>query len=86
MGRCDVRNIKYMQSVSAENTSRVTLGSLIMEEPCYGTSAAAIERIDEAQPKYIRITDFDDFGIEPDHKYMTAESYSEKHFLKENYG
>lgn len=73
-----------MQSVSGENICRVTLGSLTIEEPCYGTSATAIERTDEAQPKYIRITDFDDFGIEPGHKYMTAESYSEKHFLKEN--
>lgn len=73
-----------MQSVSDKNICRVTLGSLTIEEPCYGTSATAIERTDETQPKYIRITDFDDFGIEPDHKYMTAKSYSAKHFLREN--
>ena len=60
------------------------MGSLCLEEPCYGTSATAIERIDDSQPKYIRITDFDDFGIEENHKYMAAESYSSKHLLRKN--
>ena len=60
------------------------MGSLCLEEPCYGTSATAIERIDDNQPKYIRITDFDDFGIEENHKYMAAESYSSKHLLRKN--
>ena len=59
------------------------MGSLTEEEPCYGTSATAVVRTDESQPKYIRITDFDDYGIAPNHQYMTAESYSGKHFLKE---
>ena len=36
------------------------------------------------QPKYIRITDFDDFGIEADHVFMTAENYSAKHELQKN--
>ena len=62
----------------------VTLGSLCLEEPCYGTSASAIERTSESQPKYIRITDFSDFGIPNNHKYMTAESYSDKHMLAPN--
>jgi Restriction endonuclease S subunits len=60
----------------------MSLGSLCLEEPCYGTSATAIERTNDEQPKYIRITDFDDFGIEADHVYMTAENYSSKHMLK----
>lgn len=65
-------------------STKVSLGSLCLEEPCYGTSATAIERIDDSQPKYIRITDFDDFGIEENHKYMAAESYSSKHLLRKN--
>lgn len=36
------------------------------------------------QPKYIRITDFDDFGIAADHVFMTAENYSTKHELQKN--
>ena len=60
----------------------VALGSLTIEEPCYGTSATAVSRTSEKQPKYIRITDFDDYGIEADHEFMTVNSYSEKHLLK----
>ncbi len=65
-------------------SAKVSLGSLCLEEPCYGTSATAIERIDDNQPKYIRITDFDDFGIEENHEYMAAESYSNRHLLRKN--
>lgn len=65
-------------------SAKVSLGSLCLEEPCYGTSATAIEHIDDNQPKYIRITDFDDFGIEESHEYMAAESYSSKHLLRKN--
>ena len=62
----------------------IPLGELCLEEPCYGTSASAIERTDDKQPKYIRITDYDDFGIEENHEYMTAEFYSSKHLLQPN--
>lgn len=61
---------------------RVSLGTLSIEEPCYGTSATAVPRTNEQQPKYIRITDFDDFGITPNHEFMAAESYSDKHLLR----
>ena len=81
--RFDVRNTLYSASSLATKREKVPLGSLTAEEPCYGTSATAVVRTNESQPKYIRITDFDDYGIAPNHQYMTAESYSEKHFLKE---
>lgn len=60
------------------------MGSLCLEEPCYGTSATAIKLTDDSQPKYIRITDFDDFGIKESHEFMAAESYSNKHLLSPN--
>lgn len=81
-GRFDVRNLKYSQSQSGKKQEKVSLGSLTSEEPCYGTSASAIERTDESQPKYIRITDFDDFGIEDNHKFVTTENYVQKHILE----
>lgn len=83
-GRFDVRNVRYSLIFSNDNQSRIPLGELTSEEPCYGTSATAIERVNELQPKYIRITDFDDFGIEADHIFMTAENYSAKHELQKN--
>ena len=81
-GRFDVQNLKYSQSQSGKKQEKVSLGSLTSEEPCYGTSASAIERTDESQPKYIRITDFDDFGIEDNHKFVTTENYVQKHILE----
>jgi hypothetical protein len=56
---------------------------LCKEEPSYGVSETAIERTDETQPKYIRITDFSDDGIEPNHVFTTVAKYSAKHILSD---
>lgn len=82
-GRFDVQNLRYSFNLAEPKFKKVSLGNLTAEEPCYGTSATAIVRTGEDQPKYIRITDFDDFGIKSDHQYMTAEKYSTKHLLNE---
>ena len=71
-----------MRNPEKSIAKKVSLGELCAEEPCYGASTTAIVRTNENQPKYIRITDFDDFGIAPDHEYMTAASYSDKHILQ----
>ena len=80
--RFDVRNVLYQQTNKSKKASKATLGSLTSEEPCYGTSATAKVRTDDNQPKYIRITDFDDFGIDENHEYMTTDQYASKHVLK----
>ena len=82
--RIDVKNVLFNLFIVGISVKTVPLGELCLEEPCYGTSATAIELIDDSQPKYIRITDFSDFGIEKNHKYMTAESYTSKHLLQPN--
>ena len=71
-------------AIIGTSVKTVPLGELCREEPCYGTSASAAERTDNTQPKYIRITDFDDYGIEENHEYVAAESYSSKHLLQPN--
>ncbi len=80
--RFDVRNLQYVQGKNKPGLNKVSLGELTAEEPCYGSSATAIERVNEDQPKYIRITDFDDFGIDEKHIFMTAETYSGRHLLQ----
>lgn len=80
--RIDVKNNYYNLTKTVNQIQKVSLGQLTTEEPCYGTSATAVERTSEEQPKYIRITDFDDFGIGENHEFMTADNYSEKHFLQ----
>ena len=57
------------------------LGRLVLEEPSYGTSARAIRRTSELQPRYIRITDFDDDGTALTHEFMTAASWESRHLL-----
>lgn len=58
-----------------------SLASLVSEEPCYGTSASAVERTSDDQPRYIRITDYGDDGIALPHEFMTAEKWTNKHLL-----
>lgn len=57
------------------------LSDLVSEEPAYGTSARAIDRVTDDQPRYIRITDYGDDGIAMPHNFVTAEDWSDKHVL-----
>ena len=72
-----VRNIRK-QSYKYPKHS---LASLVSEEPCYGTSARALERTSDDQPRYIRITDYGDDGITLPHEFVTAEKWADKHLL-----
>lgn len=58
-----------------------SLASLVSEEPCYGTSARAMERTSDDQPRYIRITDYGDDGITLPHEFVAAEEWADKHLL-----
>ena len=49
----------------------VEFGRLVCAEPDYGLSSRAVPRTSNKQPRYIRITDFGEDGIEPDHKFVT---------------
>lgn len=58
-----------------------SLGSLVAEEPAYGTSARAVPRLSESAPRYIRVTDFGDDGIRLPHEFKSAEKWSDRHVL-----
>lgn len=59
-----------------------TLGSLVVREPDYGAPCRAVPRqADEI--KYIRVTDFDDFGISEGHQFVTAESAENRYILED---
>lgn len=51
----------------------VKLGTLTRAEPDYGLSSRAVERASENDPRYIRITDFGEDGVELGHEYVTAD-------------
>ena len=50
------------------------LGALTIAEPDYGSSVRAVKRVSDDSPRYIRITDFGEDGIESDHEFLTPES------------
>jgi restriction endonuclease S subunit len=80
--RFDVRyNLPHAEKHDTHN--QVKLGSLCLREPDYGLSATAITRTNRTQPKYIRITDFSDHGIEDNHVFTTVADYSPKHILND---
>ncbi len=62
----------------------VSLGGLTSVEPAYGSSQRAVPRTSATQPRYIRITDFGDDGIEPGHEYVTLGAPERKHELELN--
>jgi type I restriction enzyme M protein len=64
-----------------DNEDFVTLGSLVIQEPDYGTSSRATPKVNSTDINYIRITDFGEDGIPNDHEYVTAETYDERHIL-----
>lgn len=84
LDRFDTKYVNYHRLIVETSVSSASFGELSLIEPCYGTSARAVDRTSDTQPKYIRITDFDDLGIEPGHTFMTVKSYSAKHVLQKN--
>ena len=62
----------------------VSLGGLTSVEPAYGSSQRAMPRTSATQPRYIRITDFGDDGVEPGHEYVTLDAPERKHELELN--
>jgi restriction endonuclease S subunit len=79
-------DVRYNLPKPKENgtSDSVSLGALCLREPDYGISATAIEKTDESQPKYIRITDFSGNGIEEGHTFTTVSNYLPKHILNNN--
>ena len=64
------------------NFPLATLGELVSIKPSYGSSTRAVPRTSLSQPRYIRITDYGDDGIEPGHEFVTTESAENKCALR----
>ncbi|MGH8225368.1 MAG: restriction endonuclease subunit S, partial [Gammaproteobacteria bacterium] len=59
-------------------------GELTIAEPGYGSGARATTMQTGLEPRYIRITDFDDDGIPDDNEYTTPEVVEADCFLEAN--
>ena len=70
--RIDARHYALREELSS-SFPITQLGLLVKTEPDYGSSSRAVARTSPDEPRYIRITDFGDDGIEPGHKFVTAD-------------
>ncbi|MBP9885809.1 MAG: restriction endonuclease subunit S [Leptospiraceae bacterium] len=84
-GRLDPSWYVYLKSIQNFKHKKVAFKNLLTENPQYGANEIGIERNTEAEPRYIRITDINDFGeLEKNELGKTATVIEEKYFLKEN--
>jgi len=80
--RLDPKFILYGGHQTLLNVQTVTLGSLTVSEPEYGSGSRAVPMLSPNDIKYIRITDFNDDGIPLGHEFVTAEVIEEKYTLE----
>lgn len=71
--RFDAKYFALRETLASTRYPLKSLSELVCEEPNYGAGSRAIVRTLLEQPRYIRITDFGEDGIEPGHEYVTAD-------------
>ena len=81
--RFDPKYVAFKRRAANFRYSAVKLGSLLSESPEYGAGEAGIERVDEATPRYIRITDIDENGELLPGLGMTAANVEPQYFLRD---
>jgi type I restriction enzyme M protein len=84
-GRFDPDYISYLERTASHKYPTFPFKQLLTKSPQYGANEIGIERTDETQPRYIRITDIDEWGnlIENDLGKTTA-TIEAKYILQNN--
>ena len=82
--RWDPKYINYQKRTKFFRYKPVELKKLILQEPMYGANEPSCERKSIKEPRYIRITDIDEFGNLKDEIGVTAKVIEKKYFLNEN--
>lgn len=82
-GRFDPKFLNYTNKIRAKFPITF-LNNLLKSNPMYGANEAGISRTSESQPRYIRITDIDDFGCLKDGLGATAQTIQAQYMLEEN--
>ena len=73
-----------LRGIISSPFSLLPLGDLVQTEPNYGLSSRATKRTSMDEPRFIRITDFGDDGVEPDHEFVTAVPFEPGYELAED--
>ena len=84
-GRLDPKTALYNKRVQNALFPMVKLKNLLLSKPQYGANEAGLDRSNNSQPRYIRITDIDENGlISINELGATVANVEEKYILKEN--
>lgn len=84
-GRLDPKMALYNKRVQNALFPMVKLKNLLLSKPQYGSNEAGLDRSNNSQPRYIRITDIDENGlISINELGATVANVEEKYILKEN--
>ena len=62
-GRLDPKMALYNKKVQHALFPMVKLKNLLLSKPQYGANEAGLDRLNNTQPRYIRITDIDENGL-----------------------
>ena len=81
--RMDPKYLLFSVSKAPRKIQSKRLQTLVAAEPDYGSGERALPRTGEGDIKYIRITDFDDFGLAPNDQLMTAANVDDNYFLQD---
>ncbi|MBD2443853.1 restriction endonuclease subunit S [Dolichospermum sp. FACHB-1091] len=79
--RLDAKYFALREDLESFKYPLKKLGELVIQEPDYGATSRAVSRISNQQPRYIRITDFGEDGIESNHEFLTADPIDWDHEL-----
>lgn len=82
--RFDPKYILYLQNMHSFKYEVFLLRNFLIEKPQYGTAEIGIPRTSLQQPRYIRITDINDFGELDDSLGATVENCPSEYFLYKN--
>lgn len=83
-GRIDPEMVLYNRETRHFNFKAVTLKNLLKKAPQYGANETGIERNSQTEPRYIRITDIDEYGLLKSSIGVTAERIEQKYLLDSN--
>jgi type I restriction enzyme S subunit len=74
----------YLKTIQDFKYKKIALKKLLLSNPQYGANEIGIERITNIQPRYIRITDINEFGELENELGKTASLIEDKFILETN--
>lgn len=84
-GRLDPKMALYNRKVQNWSYPKVLLKDILLSKPQYGAAESGITRNDPRSPRYIRITDIDEYGlISHNDLGATANTIEDQYILHEN--